>query len=179
MPIRVVPYDPSWPDHFATIRAALADALRHVPVLSIEHVGSTSVPGLPAKPVIDVDVVVLREDLIPAIQALVSAGYRHEGDLGIRDRHVMRARDREPERNVYVAVDGSLALRNHRAVRQVLRSDPALRDEYGRLKLDLAGRHAEDMGAYVAAKTELLGSILAKGGLTDEERGEIADANRA
>ena len=93
MPIRVVPYDPSWPDQFAAIRVALADALRAVPFLAIEHVGSTSVPGLAAKPVIDVDVVVLREHLTPAIEALVAAGYQHEGDLGIRDRHAMRAAD--------------------------------------------------------------------------------------
>ena len=179
MPIRVVPYDPSWPRQFARIRVALAGALRDVPFLAIEHVGSTSVPGLAAKPVIDVDVVVLREHLIPAIEALVAAGYQHEGDLGIRDRHAMRAADSEPERNVYVAIDGSLALRNHLAVRNVLRSDAPLREEYGRLKLDLAQRHTEDVGAYVAAKTELLGSILARGGITDEERAEIAAANRA
>ena len=179
MPIRVVPYDTSWPAQFNLIHVALADALRHVPIIAIEHVGSTSVPGLPAKPVIDVDVVVRREHLAPAIEALVTAGYRHEGDLGIRDRHAMRAPDRAPERNVYVAVEGSLALRNHLAVRDVLRADAARRDEYGRLKLDLAQRHAEDMDAYVAAKTELLGAILARGGLTDEEREEIALANRA
>ena len=179
MPIRVVPYDPRWPDQFTLIRGALTDALRDIPFLAIEHVGSTSVPGLPAKPVIDVDVVVLREHLVPAIEALVVAGYRHEGDLGIPDRHAMQAPDSAPERNVYVAVDGSLALRNHRAVRDVLRSDAALADEYGRLKLDLARRHAENMGAYVAAKTELLGSILARGGLSDQERAEIAAANRA
>jgi GrpB-like predicted nucleotidyltransferase (UPF0157 family) len=179
MPIRVVPYDPSWPHQFARIRVALAGALQAVPFLAIEHVGSTCVPGLAAKPVIDVDVVVLREHLTPAIEALVAAGYQHEGDLGIRDRHAMRAADSEPERNVYVAIDGSLALRNHLAVRDVLRSDAPLREEYERLKLDLARRHADDMGAYVAAKTELLGSILARGGITDEERAEIAAANRA
>jgi GrpB-like predicted nucleotidyltransferase (UPF0157 family) len=86
MPIRVVPYDPRWPDQFTLIRGALTDALRDIPFLAIEHVGSTSVPGLPAKPVIDVDVVVLREHLVPAIEALVAAGYRHEGDLGIQTR---------------------------------------------------------------------------------------------
>ncbi len=179
MPIRVVPYDSTWPDQFSRIRVALADALRGVPFLAIEHVGSTSVPGLAAKPVIDVDVVVLREHLTPAIEALVAAGYQHEGDLGIRDRHAMRAADTAPERNVYVAVEGSLALRNHLAVRDVLRSDAALRDAYGQLKLNLAQRYAEDMGAYVAAKTELLATILSRGGLTDDERAEIADANRA
>jgi GrpB-like predicted nucleotidyltransferase (UPF0157 family) len=179
MPIRVVPYDPSWPEQFTGIRASLANALQGVPILAIEHVGSTSVPGLAAKPVIDVDVVVLRRDVAPAVEALVAAGYRHEGELGIRDRHAMRAPDRMPQRNVYVAVEGSLALRNHRCVRDILRSDAALRDAYGQLKLDLAKRYAEDMDAYVAAKTELLGSILARGGLTDDERAEIADANRA
>jgi GrpB-like predicted nucleotidyltransferase (UPF0157 family) len=178
MPIRVVPYDPSWPEQFTGIRASLARALQGVPVLAIEHVGSTSVPGLAAKPVIDVDVVVIREHLMPAIDALVAAGYRHEGEMGIRDRHAMRAPDTAPPRNVYVAVEGSLALRNHLAVRDVLRSDAVLRDEYGRLKLDLARVHAEDMDGYVAAKTDLLGSILAIGGLTQDERAEIAAANR-
>ena len=64
-------------------------------------------------------------------------------------------------------------------MRDVLRSDAPLREEYERLKLDLARRNADDIGAYVAAKTELLGSILARGSITDEERAEIAAANRA
>ncbi|HLU31019.1 MAG TPA: GrpB family protein, partial [Acidimicrobiia bacterium] len=61
MRIEVVAYDPGWPERFEAIRAQLGEALNAVEVLAIEHVGSTSVPGLAAKPVIDVDVVVAAE----------------------------------------------------------------------------------------------------------------------
>jgi GrpB-like predicted nucleotidyltransferase (UPF0157 family) len=178
VPIRVVPYDPRWPDQFRLVRTALEAALAGIPVIGIEHVGSTSVPGLAAKPVIDVDVVVSRDHLVRAIGALLAAGYAYRGDLGIPDRHAMEAPDNEPDRHVYVVVNGALALRNHLLLRDALRADPARRDAYGRLKLELARRHADSIDAYVAGKTDLIVSELAAAGLTDEEREAIAAVNR-
>jgi GrpB-like predicted nucleotidyltransferase (UPF0157 family) len=107
MPIEVVAYDPGWPARFVAIRAAIADALGDVAVVAIEHIGSTSVPGLAAKPVIDVDVVVDRPDLMLAIDALERIGYRHRGDLGIADRHSLAPPSDGQRRNVYVVVQGS------------------------------------------------------------------------
>ena len=74
MPILVTAYDSDWPMRFSRIRAELDRALGALPVRAIEHVGSTSVPGLAAKPVIDIDVVVDRPNLQDAIAALARIG---------------------------------------------------------------------------------------------------------
>ena len=176
MPIDVVAYDPGWPARFAAIRSAIADALADVAVVAIEHVGSTSVPGLAAKPVIDVDVIVTRPNLMPAIGALERIGYRHRGDLGIADRHALAPPNDGPRRNVYVVVEGSLALRNHLAVRAALRSDRALRSRYGALKRRLAAQ-TDDIDTYVAGKTRLLLTILRDAGFTNDELAAIGEAN--
>ncbi len=177
MAIEVAPYDPAWPTAFATVDTELSEALSGVPIRAIEHIGSTAVPGLAAKPQIDVDVIVLRHDLNAAIAALTAVDYHHRGDLGIPDRHAMRAPRGVSRRNVYVVVDGSVALRNHLAVRDALRADPVLRGRYSALKRRLAAE-VEDIGAYVEGKTDLLVGILASAGFTEDELEAIRAANR-
>lgn len=179
MRIEVVPYDPTWPDTFERIRSELARALSAVPVLAIEHVGSTSVPELAAKPVIDIDVIITRDQLEPAIRALEAIGYQHRGDLGIPERHAMEAPDDAPRRHVYVVVEGSLALRNHLGLREMLRADPDLRAQYGELKLSLSQRDFDSIDGYVAAKSELIQIILELAGIGSAERVEIKRMNRA
>jgi GrpB-like predicted nucleotidyltransferase (UPF0157 family) len=177
VPIQVVPYDPSWPRRFARVRADLERALIGVPTIAIEHVGSTSVPGLAAKPVIDVDVVVSRDELRSALDALEAVGYRHRGDLGIPDRHSLHAPDDGVRRNVYVVVDGALALRNHLAIRAALRADDRLRAQYGTLKRRLAAE-VDDIDIYVLQKTELLVRILSEAGFTPAEIDAVRAANQ-
>ncbi|MBM3664019.1 MAG: GrpB family protein, partial [Actinobacteria bacterium] len=147
MRVTVVPWNPQWSIEFESIRRELSNACASTPVRAIEHVGSTSVPGLAAKPIIDVAVVVARDDVDDAIAALEAAGYSYQGERGVPDRHAFHAPPHGPARHVYVAVDASLALRNHLAVRDVLRSDPELRRRYGELKLDLASRDIADSDA--------------------------------
>jgi len=166
--IEVVPYDPQWPTRFDRTKDDLVTALAAVPTRAIEHVGSTSVPGLDAKPVLDIDVVVNRQDLHPAIDALVLAGYEHRGDLGIPDRHYLRAPRDGLRRRVYVVVEGSLALRNHLAVRDALRASASLRAEYAALKHRLAAE-LEDIDLYVTGKTDLLVRVLSEAGFTPSE----------
>ena len=168
VPIDVVPYDPSWPQRFEHTRRDLAAALEGVPPRSIEHVGSTSVPGLAAKPVIDIDVVVERAHLGATLDALVAAGYHDRGEVGIPDRHSLRAPDDAVRRNVYVVVEGSLALRNHLAMRDALRGDEDLRAEYAALKRRLA-RDADDIDDYVMRKTDLIARVLSEAGFTSDE----------
>jgi GrpB-like predicted nucleotidyltransferase (UPF0157 family) len=178
MEIEVVPYDDAWPAAFAAVERDLRAALGDIHVESIEHVGSTSIPGLAAKPILDIDIVVRRSALDPATAALVAAGYGPLGDLGISDRHAFVAPDANPRRHVYVVVERSLSLRNHLIVRGALRQSASLRSEYGALKLDLAGRLG-DLGQYTEAKTELLQRVLRAGGLTEPELAEIERINRA
>ena len=176
MQIEVVPYDPLWPVRFARTRDDLVTALAAVPTLAIEHVGSTSVPGLDAKPVLDIDVVVNRQDLHPAIDAIVLAGYEHRGDLGIPDRHCLRAPNDGLRRRVYVVVEGSLALRNHLTVRDALRASASLRAEYAALKHRLAAE-VEDIDSYVAGKTDLLVRVLSEAGFTPSEIDAVRSMN--
>ncbi len=177
MPLEVVAYDPSWPALFESVRSDLEVALRNVPLIGIEHVGSTSVPGLAAKPIIDIDVIVEADIIRPAIEALTDAGYRHLGDLGIADRHAMSAPDKSPRRNVYVTLHDSLALRNHLGVRDTLRSDAELCHRYAEVKARLADEDGMDIARYTQAKTSILSDILEAAGLTPAEISAIAGAN--
>jgi GrpB-like predicted nucleotidyltransferase (UPF0157 family) len=175
--VEVVPYDPGWPAAFEALHAELGAALSGVPVVAIEHVGSTSIPGLAAKPVIDIDIVVEREDVDRVVAALTAVGYSYLGDLGIPDRHAFRALPVGPRRNVYVAVQGCLALRNHLAVRELLRADDALRDEYGALKMTLSKNDYPDIDAYVADKSDLLQRVLGRAGFEQSQLRSIEEMN--
>ena len=179
MRVTVEPWDPTWATSFEAVRAELERACADVPGHSVEHVGSTAVRGLDAKPVLDVTVVVAHEHVDAAIAALEDVGYRHRGERGIPDRHAVTAPPHGPARHVYVGVEGSLAVRNQLAVRDVLRRDPVLRERYGRLKRSLAARDLASMDEYVAAKTPLLQEILrASGEFTEDELQAIAAVNR-
>jgi GrpB-like predicted nucleotidyltransferase (UPF0157 family) len=177
-PIIVVDYDPQWPEAFTTIRRVLDEALRGVPDVTIEHVGSTSVPGLPAKPIIDVDVIVKRSDADSAIAALVLAGYSYLGDLGVADRHAFTAPTHAIRQNTYVVVEGCLSLRNHLGLRTMLRADGALRDEYAAVKRRLAAE-TDDIDVYVDGKSDVIRRILERSGITTRELDIIEDINRS
>jgi GrpB-like predicted nucleotidyltransferase (UPF0157 family) len=176
--VNVVLYDPAWPATFETLRNELARALATVPVVAIEHVGSTSVPGLAAKPVIDIDVIVAPGDVARASAALAAVGYEPLGEMGVPDREAFRAPADGVARNVYVTVDGCLSLRNHLALRAVLRANPALRDEYGELKLALAEEDLESIDEYVVRKSAVVQRILEAGGLSGADRAEIDSINQ-
>lgn len=90
-PIIIRDYDPLWPQQFETFRSRIAAALPRL-ATAIEHVGSTAVPGLAAKPVIDIDVLVRSATDLPlVIKRLASVGYEHHGDLGVTGREAFRA----------------------------------------------------------------------------------------
>jgi GrpB-like predicted nucleotidyltransferase (UPF0157 family) len=176
--ITVVDYDPAWPERFEALREEYAAALRAaaVPVISIEHVGSTSVPGLAAKPVIDCDIVVAEPDVQAAGDVLIGLGFSPLGELGIPLRWAFREPARLAATNTYVIVEGSLSLRNHRAVRDTLRADPELRDRYAAVKKRV-GATAADLLAYGRGKNAMVQEILAAAGLTEAERASI-DGNQ-
>ena len=174
----MIEYDPEWPRRFDRLRRdyAAAMAAAGVPVLAIEHVGSTSVPGLAAKPVIDCDIVVAEQDVNAASKALIGLGFTPEGDLGIPLRWAFTEPERLRRTNTYVVVQGSLSLRNHLAVRDILRADPELREQYAAVKRK-AGATAASIDDYVRAKNAIVQRILAAAGLTDAERAAI-EANQ-
>jgi GrpB-like predicted nucleotidyltransferase (UPF0157 family) len=172
--IEVRDYEPTWAGRFEELRVEYAGALHDagVQVVAIEHVGSTSVPGLAAKPVIDVDIVVERSLADSASSVLVNLGFEPRGELGIPDRWAFWEPDRLAGTNTYVVAAGSLALRNHLAVRDTLRADADLRAEYGKLKKRL-GTSTADIYEYGAGKNAMVQQILLAAGLSQEELSSI------
>jgi GrpB-like predicted nucleotidyltransferase (UPF0157 family) len=167
-------YDRGWPRRFDQLRReySAAMAAAGVPVVAIEHVGSTSVPGLAAKPVIDCDIVVAGPDVAAASEVLTGLGFKHLGELGIPLRWAFKEPQRLAGASTYIVVAGSLALRNHLAVRDTLRADAGLRREYATVKRR-AGATAANIDEYGRAKNAMVQKILAAAGLTEAERASI------
>ncbi|WP_369137729.1 GrpB family protein [Modestobacter versicolor] len=158
----VVAYDERWPRDFAAIREHLLPAFAGLAV-TIEHVGSTAVPGLAAKPVIDLDVVVVEAAQVPrAVAALESLGYAHQGDLGIRGREAFSVLPGLPLHHLYVVVHGSPALRDHVDLRDHLRAHPDDAARYAAEKRRLSPLLVSDRDAYVAGKAWLVEELLAR-----------------
>ncbi len=179
MSIEVVDWDPAWAAQFDEVAAVLRAALVDVPGAMVEHVGSTSVPGLAAKPVLDVDVIVDGAEVAAAVAALESVGYVHRGDLGVTGREAFHAPG-PPRRNVYVCAAGTPNVRNHLAVRDVLRSRTDLRDAYAAVKRALAADPAMDIDTYIAGKSAVLQEVLdASGELDDDELAAIRRLNES
>jgi GrpB-like predicted nucleotidyltransferase (UPF0157 family) len=177
--IQVAEYDPAWPRRFEQLRREYAGAMTSagVPVVAIEHVGSTSVPGLAAKPVIDCDIVVAAADVPAAARVLAGLGFEALGELGIPLRWAFREPPRLAGTNTYVVAEGSLSLRNHLAVRDILRADADLREEYAAVKRQ-AGATSSTIEDYGQGKNAMVQKILAAAGLSDADRAAI-DANQA
>jgi GrpB-like predicted nucleotidyltransferase (UPF0157 family) len=176
--IMVVTYDSAWPLRFERLRHeyAAAMAASAVPVVAVEHVGSTAVPGLAAKPIIDCDIIVAEKDVDAASQTLVALGFTALGQLGIPSRWAFKEPERLAGTNTYVVIEGSLSLRNHLAVRDVLRANPHLRAQYETVKRRVAAV-AESIDEYGQGKSAMIQRILAAAGLTETELASI-DANR-
>jgi GrpB-like predicted nucleotidyltransferase (UPF0157 family) len=175
--IVVVAPAPEWAAQYRNVARDLAALLSGVSVEAIEHVGSTSVPGLPAKPILDIDIIVQREKIPMAIEALEQAGYVHLGDLGVTDREAFKAPDEKPPCNVYLCVADTLHVRNHLAVRDTLRARPDLRDRYGAVKVQLAAEPGMNITRYLAGKSPILQEILALSDFSAEEKQTIFELN--
>ncbi len=159
-PIQIVPYDPAWPVTLQTLRSRLYDAVGHLAV-AVEHVGSTAVSGLAAKPILDVDVVMRSaSDLADAICRLGGIGYVHLGDQGVPGREAFAGPQGSPQHHLYLVVQGSEALRNHVQFRDYLRAHPDKAAEYSLLKRKLALRFRDDRDGYTEGKTEFVKGVL-------------------
>ena len=177
-PVVIVDYDERWPRVFAALRDRAMPVVGDI-ALAIEHVGSTSVPGLAAKPIIDIDMVVpTPAALAEAITRLATLGYRHAGDRGIEHRHGFHEPPEDPPHNLYVCLAGSRALRNHLAVRDHLQRHPEDAAAYAVLKRRLATASRDDRRTYSAAKTDFILGILEAEGIPAADRAAIRAENR-
>ena len=161
-PVEVVDYDPRWPLAFAEERDRIAAAIGES-TLAIEHVGGTAVPGLPAKPVIDLMVGV--EDIEragPAVAGLINLGYEYVPELEsqLPDRRYFR-RGSPESHHVHMVAVASDYWKEHLLFRDYLRSHPQAAEEYGKLKRGLANRFRFDREAYHAGKVPFIDTVVA------------------
>lgn len=155
---------PEWPRLFLALRYELRAAFAPTPA-DIEHIGSTSVPGLAAKPVIDILVgAASLADIESRIPALIAAGFtyrpEHEDELPTR-RYFTKTPPGSLRVHLHAVERGGHLWRDHLAFRDALRSDGDLRDRYQALKLELAQRFAHDKAAYTEAKGPFIRDAIA------------------
>jgi len=159
-PVIIEEYDPRWPHLFEMLRLRIATALNEL-AISIEHVGSTAVPGLAAKPVIDIDVLLRSSTDLPAvIRKLADLGYEHRVELGVRGRDAFRAKSDTVQHHLYVCPPSSAEYKRHIAFRNYLRTHAADANTYAVLKRELASRFGNDREGYNQAKSEFVQWIL-------------------
>lgn len=167
--IRIVPYDKKWEKEFLLLSEVLKNTLRDL-VLSIEHVGSTSVKGLGAKPIIDLDIVINDELIFREISdKLHRIGYIHEGNKGIEGREAFaRKNDSVPwiddkscwiEHHLYVCTKDNKELLRHLKFRNYLREHPEVAKEYEQLKIFLA-KNSKSRLEYTEEKSDFINQIL-------------------
>ncbi|RIK38564.1 MAG: hypothetical protein DCC58_16495 [Chloroflexi bacterium] len=171
--IEIVPYDPRWPEEFQRVAAPLREALGDL-ALRIHHIGSTSVPGLPAKDIIDVQVTVAALDQAEIAARLAPLGYVWRDD--ITGDHVPPAWQGDPAQwskmffrppaasrptNTHIRVLGAANQRYAVLFRDFLRHDPVSTGAYAQIKFALARLHPDDMQAYYDIKDPACDLIMA------------------
>lgn len=157
----VLSYQESWKDDFEQISKELQEAAGKL-VLRIEHVGSTSVQGLSAKPIIDIDLVISDDtDLTEVIGSLAKIGYVHEGNLGIEGREAFAYSGKEhlQPHHLYVCPESSCELKRHLAFRDYLRCHPEAVQAYGEVKVKAAQLFPKDIDSYITYKSTIIEQI--------------------
>jgi GrpB-like predicted nucleotidyltransferase (UPF0157 family) len=175
-PVTIIDYDPAWRDRFAEQAARLTTILRPWLAAPVEHVGSTAVPGLRAKPVVDIlSPVASLADAQASIDALTADGWLFWPDDPNRDYRLWFLRPRPEARthHLHVIQHDHPAARAELAFRDVLRKDPAVRDAYATLKDRLAAQHRTDRDAYTDAKSEFIRSVLRTAGVDTSSRQSV------
>lgn len=175
-PLLIREYNPQWASEFQAIQKIIMAALVDLPV-SIEHIGSTAIPGLAAKPIIDIDIVMQEQTAFDTIKdRLATIGYRHHGNQGIPGREVFKRAAITAVQEVldsiahhlYVCPANSEELQRHLRFRDYLRTHEAARMEYEQLKYAIAEEANQDRKRYAPLKeikaTAFITDILEKAG---------------
>ncbi|PSQ15323.1 hypothetical protein BRD00_14440 [Halobacteriales archaeon QS_8_69_26] len=159
--VALVPHDPAWREAYEAEVERL-ESIAGDRFLGYEHVGSTAIEGIPAKPVIDL--LALVEDLTTArdlVPELTDHGYEHRPDGDVAGR-IFLARGPRSNRTHYLSITerGSEVHRESVAFRDHLRENPSVAEEYAALKRNLAAEYPDDRDAYTAAKGEFVERVL-------------------
>ncbi|MBN1976696.1 MAG: GrpB family protein [Anaerolineae bacterium] len=157
--VEVVDYDPTWPDQFEAERARIAAALGDL-ALEIHHVGSTAIPGIDAKPIIDTMVVVRRlDDAVACIAPMQELDYAFIDYPENTDRRFFR-KGKPRTHHLHIVEEGSRSLIEHLAFRDALRADAGLRREYQELKHALRAKYKHDRATYSESKGAFVKKVL-------------------
>jgi GrpB-like predicted nucleotidyltransferase (UPF0157 family) len=170
--IEVKDYNPLWKDDFKAVARIISEKLGPL-AIKIEHTGSTSVPGLCAKPILDIIVVIESRDKLKTVYGkLAEVGFIHQGDLGVKGREAFKREPGDPlkddngyvftHQHLYVCAEGSVELKKHVAFRNYLRKHPDKTREYCELKKRLAGECGDDRDKYTDMKTPFVTAALEK-----------------
>ena len=165
--VRVLPYDDAWNEAFEKIKEEIKNAVGDL-AIGIEHVGSTAVKGMSAKPCIDIDVIIEERSVFPRIvDKLASVGYVHEGDLGIKDREAFTYRDKAHllSHHLYVCPRDSEELRRHLVFRDFLRGNADAVKQYSVAKEEAARRFPNDIDQYIQSKAPCIEELYRACGL--------------
>ena len=163
----VVPYNEAWRVAFEEIKKEILDAIGDL-IVGIEHVGSTSVKGMYAKPCIDVDVIIKDYSEFDAVvKRLEAIGYIHEGILGIKDREAFDYSNKEhlQKHHLYVCPQQSEELHRHITFRDYLRSNPEAAEKYSLTKQKAAQLFPNDIDKYIEYKSPCIEEIYKACGL--------------
>ena len=163
----VLPYDSSWKTAFEEIKKEIEVAIGDL-IIGIEHVGSTSIEGLSAKPIIDIDVVIKDYSVFESIVLkLETIGYIHEGDLGIKDREAFKYLNKPhlQTHHLYVCPQYSKELHRHITFRDFLRSNPKAVKRYSQIKEKSAELFPNDIDGYIEYKSPCIKALYKECGL--------------
>lgn len=163
----VLPYDEAWKAAFEEIKREIEGAIGGL-ILGVEHVGSTSVEGMSAKPCIDIDVVIRDDSVLPeVIRQLAAIGYLHEGDLGIKGREAFRYSDKPHLmlHHLYVCPQDSAELHRHLTFRDFLRSNQEAVRQYSAVKEQAAQLFPQDIDSYIEYKSPCIEALYRQCGL--------------
>ena len=163
----VLPYDPKWKSDFEAIRREIEDAVGDL-IVGIEHVGSTSVEGLSAKPCIDIDVVIKDYSAFAeVVERLAKIGYTHEGNLGIEEREAFGYANKPhlQAHHLYVCPEKSKELHRHITFRDFLRNTPEAAKRYGAVKEKAAELFPDSIEKYIEYKSPCIAELYKQCGL--------------
>ena len=151
----VLPYDSVWNSAFEEIKTEIEAEIGNL-IIGIEHVGSTSVEGMSAKPCIDIDVVISDYSVFDdVVDKLKNIGYIHEGNLGIKDREAFKYSDKPHlmKHHLYVCPQNSTELHRHLTFRDFLKSNPDAAKKYSSVKETAASLFPDDIEKYIEYKS--------------------------
>ena len=156
-------WNPQWKYEYEKIVASLGKDIIYNSI-KIEHVGSTSVEGLSAKPVIDLDIVIEKDKFAIIKELLNKKGYEYEGDLGIEGREAFSYSGKEElmTHHLYVCPKNSKELFKHITFRNFLENNPALAAEYSKVKEQAAVLYPDDIDKYMEFKSKIIEKIYKK-----------------